>query len=155
MRQRDFQFIDQTGAAAEPVKLIPAMVIPKEAIEAEIERLASLPAPPNGRRASAIVNAAAGVGNGLAPGTAVSLSVLKPGEQTAAPPPLLGGGLRLGLGLGGRGRRRSLRGGAGRGLLLAGLLGHSGSIVNPVIQRTGGKSSSSTGKSLDTAITSR
>src|SRR6266851_722870 len=82
MQQKDFQFIDQTGAAAEPVKLIPAMVIPKEAIEAEIERLASLPAPANGRRVSAIVNPAVGAGSGLAPGTAVSLSVLKPGEQT-------------------------------------------------------------------------
>ncbi|MGI8743936.1 MAG: cupin domain-containing protein [Bryobacteraceae bacterium] len=80
--QSDFQFVDRTGVAAEPINLIPAVVIPKEAIDAEIERLASLPAPENGRRISAIVNPSSGAGNGLAPGTAVSLSVLKPGEKT-------------------------------------------------------------------------
>jgi gentisate 1,2-dioxygenase len=80
--QTDFQFVDQTGRSAEPLKLIPAIVIPKEAIEAEIGRLASLPAPENGRRVSAIVNPNTGAGDGLAPGTAVTLSVLKPGEQT-------------------------------------------------------------------------
>ncbi|HYL37930.1 MAG TPA: cupin domain-containing protein [Bryobacteraceae bacterium] len=78
----DFQFVDRTGLAAEPLKLIPAVIIPKEAIDAEIERLASLPAPANGRRVSAIVNPLTGPGDGLAPGTAVSLSVLKPGERT-------------------------------------------------------------------------
>lgn len=82
MSPADFQFIDRTGLAAEPVKLIPPVVIPKEAIEAEIERLAALPAPANGRRVSAIVNPSSGVGRGFAPGTAVSLEVLKPGEQT-------------------------------------------------------------------------
>src|SRR6202030_3288282 len=56
--------------------------IPKEAIEAEVERLASLPAPANGRRVSMVVNPHTGVGNGFTPGTAVSLCVLKPGEQT-------------------------------------------------------------------------
>src|SRR5947209_8578274 len=78
----DFQFIDRTGAAQKPLSLIPATVIPKEAIEAEIDRLASLPPPDNGRRVSAIVNPLSGAGDGLAPGTAVSLCVLKPGERT-------------------------------------------------------------------------
>ena len=82
MEQADFLFIDRTGASAEPVKLIPPVVVQKERLDAEIERLASLPAPENGRRVSLIVNPATGVGNGFAPGTAVSLSVLKPGEQT-------------------------------------------------------------------------
>jgi gentisate 1,2-dioxygenase len=82
MGNPDYQFIDRTGVAAEPLKLIAPVVIPKEAIEAEVERLASLPAPANGRRVSMIVNPHTGVGNGLTPGTAVSLSVLKPGEQT-------------------------------------------------------------------------
>src|SRR5215471_9523588 len=82
MAQTDFQFIDRTGAATEPVQLIAPVVIPKETIEAEVERLASLPAPANGRRVSMIVNPHTGVGNGFTPGTAVSLSVLKPGEQT-------------------------------------------------------------------------
>ena len=82
MGQPDFLFIDRTGAAAEQVKLIPPVVIPKEKIDAEIERLAGLPAPENGRRMSLIVNPATGAGNGFAPGTAVSLSVLKPSERT-------------------------------------------------------------------------
>ncbi len=82
MPQTDFQFIDRTGAPAEPLNLIAPVVIPKETIEAEVERLASLPAPANGRRVSMIVNPHTGIGNGFTPGTAVSLSVLKPGEQT-------------------------------------------------------------------------
>ncbi len=82
MEQPDYQFVDRTGVAAEPLHLIAPVVIPKEAIEAEVERLAALPAPANGRRVSMIVNPRTGVGNGLTPGTAVSLSVLKPGERT-------------------------------------------------------------------------
>ncbi|HYL77555.1 MAG TPA: hypothetical protein VEU96_25300 [Bryobacteraceae bacterium] len=81
--EQDFLFVDRTGAAKEPMKLIAPVVVPKERIDAEIERLAALPAPPNGRRVSLIVNPSAGAGNAFAPGTAVSLSVLKPGEQTA------------------------------------------------------------------------
>jgi gentisate 1,2-dioxygenase len=82
MQHSDFQFLDRTSLATEPVKLIPPIVVPKEAIDAEVERLAALPAPANGRRVSAIVNPLAGAGNAFAPGTAVSLSVLKPGEST-------------------------------------------------------------------------
>ncbi|HTD45605.1 MAG TPA: cupin domain-containing protein [Bryobacteraceae bacterium] len=82
MQHPDFQFVDRTGLSAEPLKLIAPVVIPKEAIEAEVERLASLPAPANGRRVSMVVNPHTGVGNGFTPGTAVSLCVLKPGEQT-------------------------------------------------------------------------
>ena len=62
-----FRFEDRTGLASEPLQLITPMVIPKEAIDAEIERLASLPAPANGRRVSQIVNPAAGVGPQLHP----------------------------------------------------------------------------------------
>ncbi len=76
-------FSDQTGgtlgenAPWSPVK------IAKEEIDEEIERLASLPAPADGRRASLIVHPSA-LANapGLAPGIQVSLSVLKPGEKT-------------------------------------------------------------------------
>lgn len=82
MDQRDFYFADRTGAAEKPIELIPPVVIPKEAIDAEIERLASLPVPSNGRRVSYVVNPATGVGNGLAPGIDVCISVLKPGERT-------------------------------------------------------------------------
>jgi gentisate 1,2-dioxygenase len=58
------------------------VVIPREAIEAEVERLAGRPRPDNGRRVSLIVNPASGPGECLAPGIAVSLSVLLPGERT-------------------------------------------------------------------------
>ncbi len=80
--RRSYAFVDRTDA--EEAKHRPAfpVVITREEIEAEIERLAALPRPAHGRRTSEIVNPAAGVGNGLAPGTSVSLSVLKPGERT-------------------------------------------------------------------------
>ena len=83
MEHTGFYFADRTGVA-EPKKLdlIPAVTIPKEAIDEEVERLASLPAPANGRRVSRIANPLTGVGEGLAPGIDVSISVLKPGEST-------------------------------------------------------------------------
>jgi gentisate 1,2-dioxygenase len=77
----EYKFVDRTGAAPEPMQLIAPFVVPKEALDAEIERLASLPAPANGRRQSWIVNPHAG-GNAFAPGTTVTLCVLKPGERT-------------------------------------------------------------------------
>ncbi|HZS83194.1 MAG TPA: hypothetical protein VFA50_09985 [Stellaceae bacterium] len=76
------RFIDRTGAAPEPIALWPSIVIPKEAIDAEIERLASLPRPRNGRRRSLIAHPQADAGNGLAPGIEVALEVLLPGERT-------------------------------------------------------------------------
>lgn len=78
----EFEFVDRTGHAEPPHEAGAPVVIPKEAIEAEIARLASLPGPANGRRVSMIRNPQSGVGNALAPGTAVSLCVLKPGERT-------------------------------------------------------------------------
>jgi gentisate 1,2-dioxygenase len=57
--------------------------ITKEEIDAEIERLASLPRPADGRRSSLIVHPSAiAQAPGLAPGIQVTLSVLKPGERT-------------------------------------------------------------------------
>ncbi len=82
MKQEDFTFLDRSGAAPKPVELISPVVVPKQAIEAEIERLAAPPAPSNGQRVSSVVNPVAGEGGGFAPGIAVSISVLKPGEQT-------------------------------------------------------------------------
>ncbi len=83
METKEFHFADRSGASEPKIELIPPVVIPKEAMDAEIERLASLPAPANGRRESAVVNPLTGVGDGLAPGIEVSISVLKPGEKTA------------------------------------------------------------------------
>jgi gentisate 1,2-dioxygenase len=59
------------------------VVITKATIDAEIDRLASLPKPDNGRRESLIVHPMANsLAPGLAPGIQVKLSVLKPGEET-------------------------------------------------------------------------
>lgn len=80
--RRAFAFIDRTGAAEPSHRPYQPVLITREEIEAEVERLASLPPPANGRRVSLVVNPAAGVGHGLAPGIAVSLCVLKPGEHT-------------------------------------------------------------------------
>jgi gentisate 1,2-dioxygenase len=82
IQDTSYYFADHTGVAEKKVDLIPAVTIPKEAIDAEIERLASLPTPVNGRRESMIANPLTGVGEGLAPGIGVSICVLKPGERT-------------------------------------------------------------------------
>ncbi len=66
MEHPEYQFIDRTGLAAEPLHLIAPVVIPKEAIEAEVERLASLPVPADGRRVSMIVNPHTSIGNNWA-----------------------------------------------------------------------------------------
>ena len=50
------RFVDRSGASSEEVDLWPSMVIPKEDIDAEVERLAGLPAPENGRRCSLIAH---------------------------------------------------------------------------------------------------
>jgi gentisate 1,2-dioxygenase len=79
-------FIDATGRSSEQdLDFWTPVVIPREEIDAEIERLASLPAPMNGRRESRIVHPrATEPGLGLAPGISVTLAVLEPGERTRA-----------------------------------------------------------------------
>ena len=68
----------QLGGLWEP------LIIPREEIEAEILRLASVRRPANGRRESLFVHPqATAPGLGLAPGIRVSVSVLKPGERSA------------------------------------------------------------------------
>jgi gentisate 1,2-dioxygenase len=84
MTQPNARFVDCTGAAPPRLDLWPALVIPKEDIDAEVERLARLPAPANGRRASLIVHPRAQAPScGLAPGIQVSINVLQAGERTA------------------------------------------------------------------------
>ena len=61
----------------------PALIVSREEIDAEIERLASLPRPPDGVRRSLVVHPrATRPGLGLAPGIRVALEVLLPGEET-------------------------------------------------------------------------
>ena len=77
-------FVDRTGATPPPIALWPSVVIPKEAIDAEIERLSTLPKPADGLRRALIVHPnSREPGLGLAPGIRVSLDVLLPGESTA------------------------------------------------------------------------
>ena len=84
MTSESLQFVDRTGASlAREADFWPALVVTKEQIEAEAERLADLSQPENGRRTSLIVHPkSSDPGLGLAPGIRVSLDVLKPGEQT-------------------------------------------------------------------------
>lgn len=86
------QFIDNTGAACNetgldsdtPAKDWAPVIVSGEKIRAEIERLASLPRPANGRRQTQFVHpSACALGRGLNPGVQVTLDVLKPGEETA------------------------------------------------------------------------
>src|ERR671932_1805061 len=77
-----YRFVDRTGLEREQPELIPSILIKRAEIEAEIERLAALPAPANGRRVSLVSCPAAGAGDGLTPGIAVSICVLRPGERT-------------------------------------------------------------------------
>jgi gentisate 1,2-dioxygenase len=75
-------FRDETGSKPKALDLWPPIVIPKEQIDAEIERLASLPQPANGRRRSLVVHPKNKLSKGLAPGIDVAIDVLKPGERT-------------------------------------------------------------------------
>ena len=76
-------FIDCTGRPLHKNAPWAPVKIAKEQIDQEIERLAALPTPGNGRRSSLIVHpAAASNAPGLAPGIQVMLGVLKPGEKT-------------------------------------------------------------------------
>ncbi len=84
MSEQDIRFVDRSGAGTETPELWPAIVIPKEQLEAEAERLASMPRPSNGRRQASIVHpCATEPGLGLAPGIRVTLEVLLPGEESA------------------------------------------------------------------------
>ena len=84
--------IDRTGQpltqrnydTSKPSEVWAPVTVTKAEIERAVEQLASHPRPANGRREVALVHPkAANGGQGLAPGTGVTLSVLKPGEETA------------------------------------------------------------------------
>src|SRR3954463_1770596 len=79
---RNDYFRDESGSKPKPLELWAPIVIPKEEIDAEIERLANLPVPANGRRRSLIVHPRNKLSKGLAPGIDVAIDVLKPGERT-------------------------------------------------------------------------
>lgn len=77
-------FVDRTDHRFPELDLWEPIIVTGAEIQAEAERLASVPRPANGRRESLIVHPkATAPGLGLAPGIQVTLSVLKPGERTA------------------------------------------------------------------------
>ena len=83
MADLQVKLIDNSGVTTPKLDLWPSVIIPKAQIEAEIERLAGLPAPENGRRSALVVHPLAEApGLGLAPGIQVSINELKPGERT-------------------------------------------------------------------------
>lgn len=83
MTSHTHRFVDVSGAAAREQEAWPSIVVPGEEISAEAERLASIPAPANGRRASLITHPCArSPGLGFAPGIDVTINVVMPGERT-------------------------------------------------------------------------
>ncbi|MCS8129884.1 hypothetical protein N1E91_11735 [Pseudomonas aeruginosa] len=78
-----FNFVDGSYAAPTPIKPWSPILVTREAIEAEIERLADMPLPADGRRSSLIVHPLCTDGSlGFGPGVDITINVLKPGEQT-------------------------------------------------------------------------
>jgi gentisate 1,2-dioxygenase len=86
------RLVDQTGAPAvgrHPERWKPGaewwpVTITREMFDSEIERLAALPRPANGRRQVQFVHPSANPATpGLNPGVRVTLDVLLPGEETA------------------------------------------------------------------------
>jgi gentisate 1,2-dioxygenase len=75
-------FRDRTGTEPVAADLWAPIVITKEQIDAEVDRLAALPPPANGRRRAVIVHPRNKLSEGLAPGIQVTLDVLLPGERT-------------------------------------------------------------------------
>ncbi|MGI9027020.1 MAG: cupin domain-containing protein, partial [Burkholderiaceae bacterium] len=78
-----YRLVDSYGARARRQEFWPSIIIPKEAIDAEVERLAEASRPANGRRGALVVHPfAKQPGMGLAPGIDVTINVLKPGETS-------------------------------------------------------------------------
>lgn len=83
-------FIDRSGRQASDkhrhgdhsLDLWDPVIVPKEAIDTEVDRLAHLPKPNNGVRRSAVVHPRDAQKLGFAPGIDVSIDVLLPGERT-------------------------------------------------------------------------
>jgi gentisate 1,2-dioxygenase len=76
------KLVDESGQFPKVTDTWPSIVITKEEIDAEIERLADEAMPANGRRTTSIVHPlSATPGLGLAPGIDAHIDVLKPGEN--------------------------------------------------------------------------
>lgn len=75
-------FLDQSGRVPRQPQIWDPLLVTREAINAEIERLCRIERPDNGMRNSAIVHPASRTGNSVTPATSVSIQVLLPGEKT-------------------------------------------------------------------------
>ncbi len=80
--QQALPFLDQSGQAPRSPQIWPPLLVTREAIDAEVDRLSAAPRPANGRRSSVIVHPASRTANSFAPGIAVAINVLLPGEKT-------------------------------------------------------------------------
>ncbi len=79
----EFTFHDVSDRAPRKQTFWPTLIVPRAAIEAEIERLASIDRPASGRRASAVEHPFnTGPVPAFAPGIDVTIEVLKPGEES-------------------------------------------------------------------------
>lgn len=77
------RMLDISGSGPSGPRFWEPVIVSRQAIDREIERLAAAPRPANGRRATRIVHPQASApSNGFAPGIDVTLSVLLPGEST-------------------------------------------------------------------------
>jgi gentisate 1,2-dioxygenase len=77
-------FTDVSDAKPRKQEFWPTLIVPRAAIDAEIERLASIARPASGRRAAAISHPYnKGPVPAFAPGIDVTLEVLRPGEESA------------------------------------------------------------------------
>lgn len=80
----EFSFIDVSEQKTRKQHHWPSVIVPRKAIDAEIERLASIARPESGRRAASVSHPAnTGPVPAFAPGIDVTLEVLKPGEESA------------------------------------------------------------------------
>jgi gentisate 1,2-dioxygenase len=83
MTEQSFRLVPAETAREGTMKVWSPLLVPREAIEAEIERLSEVPAGQGGRRSSVIVHPeSTAPGLGLSPGVDVTINVLKPGEET-------------------------------------------------------------------------
>jgi len=96
------RLIDVSGATSPAPEYWEPVIVTKETIDAEVARLAAMPRPADGRRATRIAHPRASApGWGFAPGIDVTLSVLLPGESTA---PVRHNSSQVTICLGGTGR---------------------------------------------------
>ena len=78
-----YSFVDVSETKARKQDKWPSLIVPRAAIDAEIERLASIARPSTGRRTASVVHPSnTGPVPAFAPGIDVTIEVLKPGEET-------------------------------------------------------------------------